>query len=164
MKGSVEPLGRILALDVGQRRIGVAISDQGRTLARSLTVLHRRSKVEDFEALAQLIREQAAKAIVVGLPLSADGTEGPQARRIRRYATALSEALASRGLALPMTFHDESLSTVAASELMIAGGRKRRHRRRRIDAVAAAVILQDYLDTRLSSRQIHAPAAPNAQT
>jgi putative Holliday junction resolvase len=163
VNGSVEPLGRILALDVGQRRIGVAVSDTGRTLARSLSVLHRRSKVEDFETLAQIVREQGAKAIVVGLPLSVDGTEGPQARRIRRYAAALSEALAAEGLAVPTVFHDESLSTVTASELMIAGGRKRRYRRRRIDAVAAAVILQDYLDTHLCSRRIHDPAAANAQ-
>ena len=142
--------GRILALDVGERRVGVAVSDETQTLARSLTVLHRRSKAKDFEDLARLAREQEARAIVVGLPLSLDGSEGPQARRVRRYADALGEALAAQGLTVPLVFHDESMSTVTAAEVMIASGRKRRHRRRQIDAVAAAVILQNYLDTHSS--------------
>ncbi len=135
-----------MALDVGERRIGVALSDETQTLARSLTVLQRRSKAQDFAALARLARQHAVTAIVVGLPLSLDGSEGPQAQRIRRYAAALAGALAVEGLAAPLTFHDESLSTVAAAEAMVASGRKRRDRRQRLDAVAAAVILQDYLD------------------
>lgn len=139
--------GRILALDVGERRVGIAISDETQTLARSLTVLHRRSKAQDFEALARLIRDQAVTAIVVGLPLSSEGTEGQQARRIRRYTSALREALAAQNLTPSLVFHDESLSTVTAVELMIASNRRRRDRRRRVDAVAAAVILQNYLDT-----------------
>lgn len=143
MSGETISPGRILGLDVGERRIGIAISDETQTLARSLTVLHRRSKAQDFEALARLVREQKVAAIVVGLPLSSNGTEGQQARRIRRYAAALSERLAT-----PLVFYDESFSTVTAAGLMMASGRKRRDRRHCIDAVAAAVILQDYLDTR----------------
>jgi putative Holliday junction resolvase len=140
--------GRIMALDVGERRIGVAVSDETQTLARSLTVVRRRAKADDFEALAALACEQAVTAIVVGLPLSADGSEGYQAGRIRRYAAALAEALAAQDLDVPLVFHDESLSTVTAVEVMIASGRGRRHRRRQVDATAAAVILQDYLDAR----------------
>jgi putative Holliday junction resolvase len=145
----LEHPGRVLALDVGERRVGIAVSDDTQTLARSLTVLHRRSKAQDFEALARLAREQAATALVVGLPLAPDGHEGQQAGRIRRYAAALGEALAAQGLDVPIVFHDESLSTVTAAEVMIAAGRKRRHRRRHIDATAAAVILQDYLDVKV---------------
>lgn len=137
--------GRIMALDVGDRRVGIAISDETQTLARSLTVLHRRSKAQDFETLAGLVREHVVTAIVIGLPLSPEGNEGQQARRIRRYAAALTEALAAQGLDVPLIFHDESLSTVTAAQVLIASGRTRRHRRRRIDATAAAVILQDYL-------------------
>jgi len=148
VSSDIEFPGRILALDAGERRVGIAISDETQTLARSLTVLQRRSKAQDFEVLARLVREQDVKAIVVGLPLSLDGSEGSQARRIRRYATALSEALDAQGLITPVIFFDESLSTVTASRLMIASGRKRRDRRRQIDAVAAAVILQGYLDAR----------------
>ncbi len=143
MSGETTSPGRILGLDVGERRIGIAISDETQTLARSLTVLHRRSKVQDFEALARLVREQKVAAIVVGLPLSSNGTEGQQARRVRRYAVALGERLTT-----PLIFYDESFSTVTAAKLMIASGRKRLDRRHCIDAVAAAVILQDYLDTR----------------
>lgn len=147
MNGETEFPGRILSLDVGERRIGIAISDETQTLARSLTVLHRHSKNQDFAALVRLVREQAVMAIVIGLPLSLDGTEGQQARYIRRYAATLAEALGAQGLEMPMIFHDESLSTITATEVMIASGRKRRARRHHIDAVAAAVILQDYLDT-----------------
>jgi putative Holliday junction resolvase len=136
-----------MALDVGEKRVGVALSDETQTLARSLTVLHRRSKAQDFAALAGLARQHEVTALVVGLPLSRDGGEGFQAQRIRRYADALIEALAADGLALPLIFHDESLSTVTAAEALIDSGHKRRARRQRLDAVAAAVILQDYLDS-----------------
>lgn len=139
--------GRLLALDVGERRIGIAISDETQTLARSLKVLKRRSKAQDFESLARLVRRYDLSAIVVGLPLQADGSEGRQARSIREYAAALREALTARGLATALIFHDESLSTVTATEAMIASGRSRQDRQQRLDAVAAAVILQDYLDT-----------------
>jgi putative Holliday junction resolvase len=138
--------GRALALDVGNRRVGVAISDETQTLARSLTVLERDSEGEDLASLVRLIREQEVAVVVVGLPVSLDETEGPQARRTRRYAEALRGALDEAGLAVPLIYRDESYSTAAASEIMIAGGRSRRDRRRRIDAVAAAVILQSYLD------------------
>lgn len=140
--------GRILALDVGDKRVGVAISDETQTLARSLMVLQRSSKAQDFETLAQLVREYDLVAIVVGLPLLADGAEGQQAHKIRNYALALSEALTAQELTTPLVFYDESYSTNTAAELMIAGGRSRRDRQQRIDAVAAAVILQNYLDAK----------------
>ena len=140
--------GRILALDVGDKRVGVAISDETQTLARSLMVLQRSSKAQDFETLAQLVREYNLVAIVVGLPLLADGAEGQQAHKIRNYALALSEALTAQELTTPLVFYDESYSTNTAAELMIAGGRSRRDRQQRIDAVAAAVILQNYLDAK----------------
>jgi putative Holliday junction resolvase len=143
--------GRVLALDVGERRVGIAISDETQTLARSLTVLQRRSKTEDFEALIRLVQEQDVAVIVVGLPLLLDGTEGPQARRIRCYAEALTAALVAQNLKVTIAFFDESHSTATATEIMIASGRKRLDRRRRVDAVAAAVILQDYLDARSSN-------------
>ncbi len=139
-------MSRLLALDVGERRIGVAVSDESGSVATPLTVIRRASKAEDFGRIAALVREQAARGLVVGHPLDDDGSAGPQARRVERYAVALAEALRAEGLDLPLTFWDESLSTQRAQEAMIATGRKARDRRARIDAVAAAVILQDYLD------------------
>ena len=132
---------RVMALDLGERRIGVAISDPTRTLARSLCVLERRSKQEDFTAIAELVREHGVDLVVVGHPRSLDGTIGPQARRVQRYADALAEVLP-----VPLILWDERLSTSTAEQLMIEAGRPARKRRKRIDAVAAAVILQDYLD------------------
>lgn len=137
---------RLLALDVGDRRVGVAVSDAMGLIASPLTVVQRTSKVRDFERVAQLVREQDAGAIIVGHPVNEDGSAGPQARRVERYATALQEALEDEGLALPLILWDERMSTQQAERAMIASGRRARERRERIDAVAAAVILQDYLD------------------
>ena len=137
---------KLLALDVGDRRVGVAVSDPSGLIASPLAVINRTSKVEDFAKVARFVREQEAAGVVVGHPLNADGSEGPQARRVERYAMALDEALRDEGLAVPLVLWDERMSTLRAQEAMIASGRKARARRQRIDAVAAAVILQDYLD------------------
>jgi putative Holliday junction resolvase len=137
---------RMLSLDVGDRRVGVALSDETGLIATPLEVIHRTSKASDFARLIQLVREQGARELVVGHPLNADGSAGPQARRIERYAAALQDALRAEGLGVSLVLWDEGLSTQRAQETMIASGRKARDRRTRIDAVAAAVILQDYLD------------------
>ena len=137
---------RLLALDVGDRRVGVAVSDELGLIATPLTVVHRRSKAEDFARIARLAREQGVEGLVIGHPLDDDGRAGAQAQRVERYAAALVGALRGEGLELPVVFWDERMSTVRAQEAMIAAGRKAQDRRARIDAVAAAVILQDYLD------------------
>ena len=129
---------RVLALDVGERRVGVAVSDPTGTLATPHGVIHRRSKAQDFAAVARLVTELGAERVVVGLPLSLSGDVGPQARRVMRYAQALAQALP-----VPVELYDERYSTVTADELLAEGGRKRR--RTPIDAAAAAVILQEYL-------------------
>jgi putative holliday junction resolvase len=137
---------RCLALDVGERRIGVAVSDETGLVATPLTVLKRASKAEDFRRITNLIREQSAGSLVVGLPLASDGSLTPQARRIERYAAALAEAMKEEGLERPIVFQDERLSTASAQQAMLAAGRKVQDRRARIDAVAAAVILKEYLE------------------
>jgi len=130
---------RVMALDFGERRIGVAISDPTGTLATPHTVIRRRSKVEDFAAVARLVTELEAERVVVGLPLSLNGEIGPQARRVMRYTQALQQTLD-----VPVELFDERYSTVTADELLTESGRKRRVP---IDAAAAAVILQDYLES-----------------
>jgi putative Holliday junction resolvase len=129
----------MIALDVGERRVGVAVSDPTGLLATPHSIIQRRSKAEDFAAVARLVDELAARRVVVGLPLTLDGDVGPQARRVARYARALAEALD-----VPVELHDERYSTVTAGELLAAGGRRGRTP---VDAAAAAVILQDYLDS-----------------
>jgi putative Holliday junction resolvase len=140
---------RFLALDVGDRRVGVAVSDETGLIASPLTVIYRRSKAEDFSRIARLVREHGIQKLVIGHPLNDDGSAGPQAQRIERYTVALEEALQAEGLDLPIVLWDEGMSTQRAQEAMIISGRKARDRRMRIDAVAAAVILQDYLESSL---------------
>ncbi len=134
---------RVLALDVGDKRIGVAISDPSQVLARSLKVIQRGSRQEDFAAVARLVEEYEVEKVVVGYPLSLDGKAHAQAKKVERYATGLAESLT-----VPMLLWDERFSTVTAERLMREAGVRSKKRRERIDAVAAAVILQDYLDSR----------------
>ena len=138
-------------MDVGERRIGVATSDETGTIASPLQVIKRTSKAEDFRKIAQLVREQKSECLVVGHPLNDDGSAGPQARSVERYAAALCEALETDGLTLEVLLWDEHMSTQRAQTIMIETGRKVAQRRGWIDAVAAAVILQDYLDEQQGS-------------
>jgi putative Holliday junction resolvase len=136
-------LGRVLALDVGEKRIGVALSDPLRMLARPLTVIQHVSQAEDFARIAMLVAENTVVEIVCGYPLSLDGTEGPQGRRVRLYAEALGESVS-----VPIILWNETYSTLEAEEVMQMTQPRLspRERRRWIDAVAAAVILQSYLN------------------
>ncbi len=133
--------GRVMALDVGDRRIGVAVSDPSCTLASPLIVLERRSRKKDVEAIVQLASEEKIAKVVVGLPLDSRGNRGEQALKTIAYARRLAAVLP-----IPVVLWDERLSTGDAEEMLRDAGRPPRYRRERIDAAAAAVILQDYLD------------------
>lgn len=141
---------RLMALDVGERWVGIAISDPTATLARPLRGLERASRADDFSAIQDLIERHDVERVVVGQPLNMDGSEGPQARRVAHYA----EALAAH-LSVPVVFWDERLSTEEAEQVLLQTRSKRDRRRARsdgeLDAIAAAVILQEYLDSRLST-------------
>lgn len=141
---------RILGIDHGERKIGLAISDETELLARPLKVLGHRSRAEDAKAIADLAAAEGAGQIVVGLPRQDDDEEGPQACRARRWAEGLREACG-----LPVEFWDESFSTAEAAKILQATGSRLRRGRRRgkttprpDDAIAAAVMLQGYLDAR----------------
>jgi putative Holliday junction resolvase len=140
-------LMRVMALDVGHKRIGVALSDPGQVLVSILQVIERKGQRQDLITVVQLVREHGVGEIVVGYPRSLDGTVGRQARLVERYVAVLEEKLRSSSLDVPVILWDERLSTVAAERLMAEAGRKGRERRERIDAAAAAVILRDYLDS-----------------
>jgi len=137
-------MARILALDIGEKRIGVAVCDDTGTLARPLTTIIRASKREDFERIARLTVEQRAARVIAGYPRSLSGMEGPQAQRVRRYVEALAAALP-----LPVEMWDEQYTTVEAIERLRESNRRRLRDKGQLDAAAAAVILQDYLDARL---------------
>ncbi|MBN1487463.1 MAG: Holliday junction resolvase RuvX [Anaerolineae bacterium] len=135
---------RYLGLDLGDRRIGVAISDTSGMLARPLTIFQRTSRKADYAYLKDLVKQHHVKAIVVGLPFNMDGTEGKQAAWVRDYSAEMAATL-------EITVHlfDERLSTEEAAGILRVQGR--RPKRGRLDAVAAAVILQNYLDAQRRS-------------
>lgn len=138
------PPGKLLALDVGLARIGVAVCDPLQLVARPLTVIHRRSRNEDFAVLATLVQRETAQAVICGLPLNMDGSEGARAQSTRKWAMRLAHALrALLGAPLPVIFWDERLSTYAAQAILAKRGDVVAE-----DAAAAAVILQSYLDAR----------------
>jgi putative Holliday junction resolvase len=129
----------VLGLDAGERRVGVAMSDELRMLASPVEVLDRRRGLAPvLDHLADLVRREGVTQVIVGLPLNANGSEGPQARRARQFASVVE-----RVLQRPVTMWDERLSTREADAIVRA---QRGKRRKATDDVAAAVILQDYLD------------------
>ena len=133
--------GRVLGLDVGERRIGIAISDALRLTAQRLTVLERTKLPQDLEALAALVQAHDARVIVVGLPLTMRGTRGPQAQRVEAFAKALGARVER-----PIELVDERLTTVEGERALLAMDTSRRKRKEVIDLVAAQLILQQYLD------------------
>jgi len=134
---------RYLALDLGDRRIGIAISDPTGLIARSLDVMERTSRAADYAHIAELIEQYDVDALVVGLPLNMDGTEGSQATWVRDYSAELAETVDR-----PLHLWDERLSTEEAEDVIHKQGKTVRETKDWIDAVAAAVILQSFLDNR----------------
>jgi putative Holliday junction resolvase len=133
---------RILALDIGARRVGVAVSDPLGWTAQGLPTLARESDAQLIEAVRGLVRELGVERVVIGLPKNMNGTLGPQAKKALAFADALRAALA-----LPVETWDERLTTVAAERSMAEGGLSRRKRRGAVDRVAAQLILQGFLDS-----------------
>ena len=132
----------ILGLDFGEKRIGVALADADGLVAIPLTVVERASEEADASGIAALSRQYGAERIVVGLPLSLDGSIGNQAETVLAFARTLSESID-----VPVDTWDERYSTVAAESMLLETGMKSRKRKGRRDALAAAIILQSYLDS-----------------
>jgi putative Holliday junction resolvase len=132
---------RVLAVDPGAKRVGLAVSDPTGTIAQPLSTLPAEPAGTLAERLAGVARQNDVKRIVVGLPLRMDGSHGPEARSAQELAAALRKA--SR---LPVELVDERLTTAAAERSLIAGGVKRATRRQTVDRVAAALLLQTHLD------------------
>jgi putative holliday junction resolvase len=138
---------RVLALDPGRRRIGVAVSDPSGTLASPHGVVKRGSWwAEDHRRIADLVRELDAELVVVGLPLSLDGSEGPAATRTLAEVEQLRSVLD-----VPVETYDERFTTVTAESALRAGGVTGQARRQVVDQAAAAVLLQAWLDRRAAA-------------
>ncbi len=139
---------RALALDVGTRTIGLAVSDPDGILATAWETIARRGEVADVTELLVRIEAREVGRVVVGLPLELDGREGHRARRVLRLVDALRERLLARPAAEPIEVvtWDERFSTAAAERALIEADVSRKRRKQKIDAVAAQVILQGWLD------------------
>ncbi len=133
---------RVMALDLGRKRIGVALSDPTGALASPHSTLDSTSQDGDIEAVLRMVSENDVGLVVVGLPLSLSGGMGPQAREASGFARALAQRAG-----VPVRVLDERLSTVQAERLLREAGVKPSRERARVDAAAAAVILQSYLDS-----------------
>ena len=131
---------RVAALDVGEARIGVAVSDELGLTAQPLGVIRRVGGRRDLDALGRLLAPYAPERLVVGLPLGMNGMEGVQAARVRAFATQ-----AAAHLGVPLEFWDERLTTVAAERALLEADVTRRRRREVVDKVAASLILQGWL-------------------
>jgi putative pre-16S rRNA nuclease len=136
----------VAALDLGRRRIGVAISDPQRTAAYPVGTIARGSLKHDLAALAALLNSRNVGRVVVGLPLNMDGSEGPQARQARAFADQLADTLR-----IPVELYDERLTSFEAEERLKHCSLRGRAKRGSVDAVAAAIILEGWLQERRSS-------------
>lgn len=134
---------RILGLDLGDRRIGVAVSDESGLIAQALEVIERQGADEDLARIAGLVRRLGVGRVVVGLPKNMDGTVGPAGEKALAFAADLQAAVG-----VPVDTWDERLSTVEVNRMLVDADLSRARRRKVVDKLAAAVILQGYLASR----------------
>ncbi|MCI2110300.1 MAG: Holliday junction resolvase RuvX [Acidaminococcaceae bacterium] len=135
---------RTMALDLGTKTIGVAVSDATGLIARGVETIRRQGKNKDFARLDEIIRQEEVDSIVIGYPKNMNGSIGERAKASEVY----KDELAKQYPQLKIILWDERLSTVAAEKVLVAADMQRKKRRKIIDMMAAVVILQNYLDSR----------------
>jgi putative holliday junction resolvase len=141
LAGRLTGNARLIGLDVGTKTIGMALSDLTRSVATPRDTIRRTKFTQDVEQLRKVIEENQVSAIVIGLPINMDGSEGPRSQSSRAFARNLSQHVD-----LPIVFWDERLSTVAAERTLLEADASRKRRAEVIDKMAAAFILQGALD------------------
>lgn len=134
---------RYLAIDHGQKRTGLAISDASETIVSPHSIIETQSSTELLRRIVAVVGEEQIEAVVIGLPYNMDGTEGPRAQKVKEFA----QLLAAR-LTVPILFHDERLSSFGAEQLIISLELTRKKKKKRLDAIAAAEILKSFLDAK----------------
>jgi putative Holliday junction resolvase len=145
-------LRRVIAIDLGARRIGVAITDALRISALPHATIERHGGQRDLDAIAAVVKEVDAELVVLGLPLSPEGEEGRAAKSAQTFAERLRAAIP-----VPVDLIDESFSTVEAEDVLLAADLSRARRREVVDRVAAAVILRRWMDAHPAPREKEAP-------
>ena len=138
---ALPPSGSLIGLDLGTKTIGLAVSDLGRRIASPLTVIARKKFSSDVEALARHMATYRPAALVLGLPINMDGSEGPRAQATRAFARNLAEKIE-----VPIALWDERLSTAAVTRTLLEADASRKRRGEVVDKMAAAYILQGALD------------------
>lgn len=134
---------RILGLDHGTRRVGVALSDETHLIAQPLEYIAPEPFADFLTRLKEIIREKEIGLIVIGMPRNMDGSYGPAALKVQEFAAALKDAVT-----VPLKLWDERLTTTQAQKFLIEGGVRRDKRKEKVDKTAAAILLQSYLDSR----------------
>ena len=134
---------RILALDHGTKRIGVAVSDELQMIASPLEFIPTEPREASFARLRQIMQDKSVDLLVVGMPRNMDGTYGPAAEKVREFITALQAVVA-----VPIKLWDERLTTAQANRFLIAANVRRDKRKEKVDQTAAAILLQSYLDSK----------------
>src|SRR3989338_815530 len=138
---------RILCLDVGTKRIGVAISDPFGKTAQGITTLTRTTFPKDCVQILKILQEYDVEKIIIGLPTDLEDAEGPQAKKVRFFEEGLKKFLKENRLDIPIQFWDESFSSRDAESILLEGDLSRKKRRKVIDKLAAVLILQNYLNS-----------------
>ena len=136
---------RILCLDIGSKRVGIALSDPFGWTAQALEVLERRGDERDFEVILKLCLDNEVERVVVGIPYDSEGEEGKEAKRILNFCKRFEAYLYSEGYTLPVEGYDERYSTAEATERLLRVDMSRSKRKKIIDKMAAVVILENYL-------------------
>ena len=139
---------RCMSLDIGDKTIGVAVSDPLFISAQGITTIERIGIKKDTDKVIELIREYEVDTVVPGLPLMLDGTDSPQTEKVREFVRRLENKARSNGLKLEFVFQDERFTTKIAENAMIDAGMRRSKRKEIIDRQAAVIILQSYLDAK----------------
>jgi putative Holliday junction resolvase len=132
---------RYLAIDHGQKRTGLAICDASETLVSPHSVIETASERELLTRILAVIRQERIETVVIGLPFNMDDTEGPRAKKVRHFASLLNQHIAC-----PILFHDERLSSFEAEHLSVGLELTRKKKKKRLDAIAAAAILNSFLE------------------
>ncbi len=136
---------RYLAIDHGQKRTGLAVSDASETLVSPHSVIETQSSVELLRRILPVIADEQIETIIIGLPYNMDGSEGPRAKQVRQFADQLADKVE-----IPILFYDERLSSFEAEGLMTEMELTRKKKKKRLDAIAAAAILRAFLDSKAS--------------
>lgn len=141
-------MGRVMAVDWGERRVGIALSDEGKVIATPHSVLSRSRALEgDISKLADLVRKNDVELVVVGVPLNLDGSRGTAAEKVLEVVSLMQGSINT-----PVVIWDERLSTAEAEKALIGGDVSRKKRKTLIDRVAAAIFLQAFLDSRAGGK------------